>query len=114
MQGTDAIAFRAAAALDGYEEQLLALCGNGADPARIAAMQLELRRLCTCCLVLPQLSGPALTLLLAHHSLLTELSRADADADARDAAPGSLPAVEQSLRMLRSRCRELLVAPNLH
>jgi hypothetical protein len=113
MQCTDALAFRAAAALDGYEEKLFALDVDRADTQAIAAMQLELRRLCTCCLGLPQLSGAALALLLAHHRLLADLSHQGSGRPA-DVAARSLRAVQEALEQLRSRCRELLVAPHLH
>src|SRR5690606_33173792 len=75
MQSSEAVAFEAAAALEAYEDQLLALRRLGAHPQRIAIAQRELRRACGSCLRLPQLAGASVALLLAHHRLLAELAR---------------------------------------
>lgn len=111
MQCTDAIAFEAAAALDSYGEQLAGLRGEMAAPARIASMQQELRRVCGCCARVPELSGPSIALLLAHHRLLADLARHPEPDAQEDAA--SMGAVDQCLALLQRRCRELLLAPHL-
>lgn len=113
MQCTEAVAFEAAAALEAYEHQLLAMRRPGAQPRRIATIQRELRRVCGCCLRLPQLSGASLALLLAHHRLLAELARSDADQAVRPAA-AALQEVEQCVVILQRACRELFLAPHLH
>jgi hypothetical protein len=112
MQPTDAIAFEAAAALDAYEEQLLTVRRIGAHPHQLASTQMELRRVCNCCLRLPQLSGPGLALLLAHHRLLAEWASGHKEGVV-DAASPSLATVEQCLASLQRRCRELFLAPHL-
>lgn len=111
MQCTDTIAFEAAAALDAYGEHLAGLHGGSAAPARIASMQQELRRICSCCARVPELSGPSIALLLAHHRLLADLAR-HPDPDAREDA-ASMLAVDQCLALLQRRCREMLLAPHL-
>ena len=111
MRCTDALAFEAAAALDAYEEHLLTLRRHGAQPWRIALFHRQLRRVCSCCLGLPQVSGASVALLLAHHRWLAELC---AEGRLADAAAPSLVAVEQCLGSLQRACRELFVAPHLH
>ena len=111
MQGTDTIAFEAAAALDAYEEQLASLRRPGASPGRVASMQVELRRICSLCLVLPQLSASSLALLLAHHRLLAVLAGSTPGLAAEHRA--SFDAVEQCVRGLRRQCSELFRAPHL-
>lgn len=113
MQCTEAVAFEAAAALEAYEDQLLALRAPGVDPRRIAAVQRELRRVCSCCLRLPQLSGASIALLLAHHRLLAELARAG-EHRARHAPAAGLREVEQCVAALQRACRELFLAPHRH
>jgi hypothetical protein len=76
MQCSDALAFEAAAALEAYEERLLALRGVGTHLRNVAEVQRELGRVCNCCLRLPQLAGASVDLLLAHHKLLADLARA--------------------------------------
>lgn len=112
MQCTEAVAFEAAAALDAYEDQLLAL-RLGPHPQGVARIQRELRRACSCCLRLPQLSGASVALLLAHHRLLADLTRRGEDRAGAAGAAG-LRDVEQCLATLQRACRELFLAPHLH
>lgn len=112
-QRKDAIGFEAAAALDAYEEQLHAMRGLGVQARQVARLQGELRRVCRCCLRIPQLSGPGIDLLLAHHRLLAELARCGEEWLADPVAPG-VEAVERCLANLRRACRELFLAPHLH
>lgn len=113
MQCTEAVAFEAAAALEAYEDQLLAMRRSGVHPQGVARVQGELRRVCGCCLRLPQLAGASVALLLAHHRLLAELARRGADGAAAPAA-ARLQEVEQCLATLHRACRELFLAPHLH
>ena len=113
MECTDALGFQAAAALEAYEELLPGVCRPDADPGRTGLLQLALRRVCTCCLGSAQLSGAALGLLLAHHALLSELTRSGGDlSDA--AAAQALRRVEECVHVLKRACRELFLAPHLH
>lgn len=112
MQG-NAMAFEAAAALEAYEDQLAATRRLGAHPARIAVLQRELRRVCGCCLRLPQLSVGSVALLLAHHRLLAELARPDREPAAAPVAALRRD-VEQCVATLQRACRELFLAPHLH
>lgn len=112
VQGTDAIAFEAAAALETYEEQLAALRCARTGPGGIASMQTALRRICGVCLCLPQLSTATLAVLLAHHRLLADLARAGMS-PAAGWCSASFDAVEQSVRVLQRKCRELFLAPQL-
>lgn len=113
MQCTDALAFEAAAALEAYEEQLLAMRGPGAAPRGAALIQRELTRVCGCCLRLPQLAGASVGLMIAHHRLLADLASRGEDGRT---APGAarLQEVEQCLAILQRSCRELFLAPHLH
>lgn len=113
MQCTEAVAFKAAAALEAYEDGLLAMRRSGVHPQAVARVQKELRRVCSCCLRLPQLSGASVALLLAHHRLLARLARRGENAAV---APGAalLQEVEQCLATLRRACRQLFLAPHLH
>lgn len=112
MQCTDAIAFEAAAALDAYEARLLTLRCAGTDPHAIASLQADLKRVCGCCLRLPQLSGASVALLLAHHRLLAELTRPVVDGDKGGLTPG-FRAVEQCVGLLQRGFRRLFLSPHL-
>ena len=72
---TDACAFEAAAALDGYEARLAFLSRARAHPAELARADAEIRKVCTACAALPQLSVASVALLLSHYRLLAELAR---------------------------------------
>lgn len=113
MQCTEAVAFEAAAALETYEDRLLAMRELGADPQRIALVQRELRRVCSWCMRLPRLSGPSLALLLAHHRLLAALARSGEDA-AQASETAGLREVQESVATLHRACRELFLAAHLH
>ncbi len=113
MQGTEAIAFEAAAALEDYEAHLLAMHRPGARPRSVATFQKELSRVRSCCLRLPQLSGASVALLLAHHKLLAELARGDGD-KALALRAVELQRVEQCVVALQRACRELFLARHLH
>jgi hypothetical protein len=112
MQCTEAVAFEAAAALDAYEDQLFAMRRLGANQLRIATIQKEMKRVCSCCHRLPQLSGASIALLLAHHRLLAKLASTGED-NAGLPAAGSQE-VEQCVLTLQRACRELFLAPRLH
>lgn len=113
MQCAETVAFEAAAALEAYDEQLLAMRELGFDPRRVALIQRELRRVCSCSLRLPQLSGPSLALLLAHHRLLADLARSG-EGEAGTSEPAELQEVEQCVVTLYRACRELFLATHLH
>lgn len=113
MQCTAVVAFEAAAALDAYEDQLSAMRRPGARAARIPMLQAELRRVCYCCLGLPQLSVASVALLLAHHRLVADMTQPERDPAAAPAA-ASLRDVEQCLATLQRACRDLFLAPHLH
>lgn len=113
MQCTEAVAFEAAAALEAYEDQLLAMRELGVHPRRVAMIQRELGRVSSCSLRLPQLSGPSLALLLAHHRLLAALARSG-EGGTGACEPAGLQEVEQCVVTLHRACRELFLAPHLH
>lgn len=105
----DTAAFEATAALEAYEDQLRALRRCGARESVIAPLHEALRRVSANCLRLPQLSGPSLALLLAHHRLLADLSHAGGAA-ARAPSGARLLELEQCMGTLRRACRELFLA----
>lgn len=113
MQCTEAVAFEAAAALETYEDRLLAVRELGADPQHVALVQRDLRRVCSCCMRLPGLSGPSLALLLAHHRLLAALARCGEDG-AQAAETAGLREVQDCVATLHRACRGLFLAPHLH
>jgi hypothetical protein len=113
MQCADAAGFQVAAALEAYEEQLVGVCRESGDPARTGRLQAALRKVCSCCLGLPQLSAAALALLIAHHRFLADLSRSGGD-PAAPAPACSLRIVEQCVQFLKRHCREMFLAPHLH
>lgn len=113
MPSADALAFQAAAALDAYKEQLASLRRWGPDPDGIAALQRELRRVCSRFSRLPQLQSARVALLLVHLRLLAELARGSPQAG-RDGESTAGRVHEESLQMLRRECRALLLAAHLH
>lgn len=113
MQCTEAFAFEAAAALDAYEEQLLAIRHHGADPLAVARIQKALRQACGCCLRLPQLAGPSVSLLLAHHRLFAQLAPRAGECAGVPATIG-FDEVEGCIASLHRACRDLFLAPHLH
>lgn len=110
---TDAIAFEAAAALDAYEAELALLARRGAHASELACADAAVRRACSWCMRLPQLSVASLALLLSHYGILSELSRRGPAGGA--AAPlVQMQAHQACIRRLRRQCRELFVSARLH
>jgi hypothetical protein len=107
---TDAIALEAAAALENYEAELAVVARGGANASRLARADAAVRRTCSWCMRLPQLSVDAVALLLSHYRVLSELSRPRAPAR-RAAALLPLQAHQACIQRLRRHCRELALAP---
>jgi hypothetical protein len=107
----DAAAFRAAAALDAYEEQFASLHAPAADWQVVVHTSQLVHRACRCCAEVPRLRVASVNLLLSHHRLMATLLQHPA------AARGSVGAAARAhlatLAELRQQCRDLFVSPHL-
>lgn len=113
MHTTDAIAFEAAAALDGYEARLGLLSEASARPSDLAQADAEIRNVCRWCAHLPELSVACVALLLSHYRLMGELSQRAT----RRVAAARLAHIQSHnacIALLRQQCRMLFLAPHLH
>jgi hypothetical protein len=113
MHSPDAIAFEAAAALDGYEARLGLLSRADVNPSDFGRADADIRKVCCWCVHLPQPSVCCVALLLSHYHLMSELSQ---ELTGR-LAPARLARIQSHnayIAQLRHQCRSLFLAPHLH